>query len=457
MKYNNYSTQPQNVAVTSLTIIVKAEPDLVHEHREPLSSLDLFIPNEDVAVIFFYHKPKVDFNSMVTTLKKSLADTLVHYYVFAGELVSNDDDTSGELEILCNNRGVDFTEASVDLELTDLDLHKPDELIRGQLAPKKTVGNLAVQVTQFLKCGSVLLTCMFDHRVADAYSTNMFLTSWSENALSKPLITYSPPSRMIFTPRSYLRPGSDVESFYSPISSLPPSYPKPDQSPTSRVYHIAADQIINLQTAASTEASRRTKLESFSAFLWQLLAKSSTREDFVTKMSIVVDGRSRLASVYDSQVCTTYFGNVIAAPYGSETVESISHKPLNWVGQRVAEVIKAAANKDHFLDLIDLVETIRPDTTIPTVFWPRSNDGPKVVVSSGLRFPVDKIDFGFGKPILGFYCLPWIVDSGYVMPAPIPDGNGDWVVYMHLPRHQLEFIEKEASHVFKPFTFDLVR
>ncbi|KAK7856923.1 hypothetical protein CFP56_021003 [Quercus suber] len=33
-----------------------------------------------------------------------------------------------------------------------------------------------------------------------------------------------------------------------------------------------------------------------------------------------------------------------------------------------------------------------------------------------------------------------------------PSGNGDWVVYMSILKEELELIEREAGHVFRPLT-----
>jgi len=80
---------------------------------------------------------------MVGVLKKAMAQVLVSYYAFAGEVVAN---SVGEPELLCNNRGVDFFEAVADIELMDLNLYNPDDSIEGKLVPRKKSGVLAVQV-----------------------------------------------------------------------------------------------------------------------------------------------------------------------------------------------------------------------------------------------------------------------------------------------------------------------
>jgi hypothetical protein len=76
------------------------------------------------------------------------------------------------------------------------------------------------------------------------------------------------------------------------------------------------------------------------------------------------------------------------------------------------------------------------------------------VVSSEQRFPEDKVDFGWGKVVFASYHFPWGGETGYVMPMPSTLRNGDWVVYMHITKEQLEIIESEAGHVFKPLTWD---
>ncbi|XP_022724432.1 omega-hydroxypalmitate O-feruloyl transferase-like [Durio zibethinus] len=120
----------------------------LQEHWPPLSNLDLLLPPVDVGVFFCCKKQEafgdsISFGSLVSVLKKAMAQALVSYYVFAGEVVPN---TVGEPELVCNNRGVDFVEAYADVELQNLDLHNPDESIEGKLVPQKKHGVLWVQV-----------------------------------------------------------------------------------------------------------------------------------------------------------------------------------------------------------------------------------------------------------------------------------------------------------------------
>ncbi|CBI33412.3 unnamed protein product, partial [Vitis vinifera] len=274
-----------------------SSPTLIHSGSNPFSTLcwlthfyggglRSMLCMLDVSVFFCYKNPHdqsvngrhgFSFGSMVGALKIAMSQALVSYYAFSGEVVSN---SAGEPELLCNNRGVDFMEAHADVRLENLNLYNPDVSIEGKLVPKKENGVLSVQVTE-LKCSGVVVACTFDHRIADAYSANMFLVSWAEMAQSKPLSVTPAFRRSLLNTR---RPGSYDPSFdnmYVPISALPPSKaPQPSADPLmSRLYYVTAEQLSLLQMLATSKSSscKRTKLESLSAFLWKMVAKKDNR------------------------------------------------------------------------------------------------------------------------------------------------------------------------------------
>ncbi|KAK7387009.1 hypothetical protein VNO78_27450 [Psophocarpus tetragonolobus] len=457
-----------NIGDFSVTVIneeVVAALLPMQEHWLPLSNLDLLLPALDAGVFFCYKNPmanstnnKLTFGSMVGTLKKALAQTLISYYVLAGEVVLNN---MGEPEMLCNNRGVDFVEAVADVELKCLNFYNPDDSIEGKFVPKKNNGVLAVQVTS-LKCGGIIVACTFDHRIADAYSANMFLVSWAEMAQpTKPnniaAATFSRPCfrRSLLSPR---RPAGSIHPslhhMYSRISELPPP---PATTPLSRIYYVTAEQLHRMQSLAAT----RSKLECFSAFLWKMVARAASRDGnngkrVVAKMGIVVDGRKRLGNgdKKNEAMMECYFGNVLSIPFGEKPVQELVEKPLGFLAEAVHKFLAATATEEHFLGLIDWVEAHRPVPGVATIYCSNADEGPAFVVSSGQRFPEDKVDFGWGKVVFGSYHFPWGGEAGYVMPMPSPLGNGDWVVYMHLAKRQLEFIECEAAHVFRPLSWD---
>ncbi|XVF74900.1 hypothetical protein PTKIN_Ptkin13bG0147600 [Pterospermum kingtungense] len=289
----------------------------------------------------------------------------------------------------------------------------------------------------------------------------MFLMSWAEIARSKSISLVPSFRRSLLNPRRLGCIDPSMDLMYMPISSLPPPKDQYHQTPNdhliSRIYYITSEHLNDLQLLACSNGCSRTKLESFSAFLWKMVALLAAKDNFeVTKMGIVVDGRVRLGEddKVKASLMSSYFGNVLSIPFGSQRVNELIEKPLSWVANQVHDFLDQAVTKEHFLGLIDWVEAHRPEPALAKIYSNGSYDGPAFVVSSGQRFPVSKMDFGWGCPVFGSYHFPWGGDAGYVMPMPSPAREGDWVVYMHLFKRQLELIETEAGNVFRPLTFD---
>ncbi|WOL19012.1 shikimate O-hydroxycinnamoyltransferase-like [Canna indica] len=439
------------VTVTETATVVAASPP--QEHRLPLSNLDLLLPPLDVGVFFCYKKPSaatkcsiLSFNAMASSFKASLAQALDTYYPFAAEVVTN---SLGEPELLCNNRGVDFVVAYADVELRELRLWDPMESVEGKLVPEKKAGVLCAQVTE-LKCGGLVVACVFDHRIADAYSTNMFLVAWSELATSKPLSRLPTFRRSLVTPRWPLRPDASFDRLYLPISSIPPP-PEPSLSgdeAINRIYYITADDIRRLQSSTN----KRTKTEAFTAYLWRALARAVPPEDASCRMGIVVDGRARLGG--GASDMDDYFGNVLSIPYGTLGVEDLRRMELAEVADAVHGWLRRDATGEHFRGLVDWVEAHRPEPAVAKVYFREKGEGPACVISSGRWFPVTEVEFGWGKAAFGSYHFPWGGSTGYVMPMPSATAEGDWVVYVYVLKKVAEALEAEQPPVFRVLTPD---
>ncbi|WOL07150.1 hypothetical protein Cni_G15888 [Canna indica] len=88
-----------------------------------------------------------------------------------------------------------------------------------------------------------------------------------------------------------------------PVSSLQP--PKPvdeDEQAVNRIYYIAAADIDRMKAATK----KRTKVEAFIAYIWRVLAKTTTLEEKWCRMGVVVDDRSRLGSANEEPLIISY-------------------------------------------------------------------------------------------------------------------------------------------------------
>uniref|UniRef100_A0A0E0PDW1 Uncharacterized protein n=1 Tax=Oryza rufipogon TaxID=4529 RepID=A0A0E0PDW1_ORYRU len=446
------------VKVTSASTVAPALP--VQEHRLPLSNLDLILPPMDVGVFFCYGAGEGSGGGgallPAATLKAALAKVLVAYYPLAGEVVAN---TRGEGELLCSGRGVDFAEATAgDAVLRQLRLAVVDESAE-KLVPKKKAGVMCVQVTKF-KCGGAVVGCTFDHRVCDAYSFNMFLVAWAAAARGSSAAPAPSFDRSFLAPTSPAPPCPDALSdrLFVPVSCVPAppsSAPEAAAAAVNRIFRVAAADVAALQAAAGPG---RTKLEAFTAHLWQLHARAAAsppRHRRSCCMGVVVDGRTRLRR---DGAMGAYFGNVLTIPYGAMSSGDLSAMPLADVAGDVHRWVAEAATRDHFRGLVDWVEQLRPEPSVARAYL--GGDGgaeaAACVVSSGMRMPVGEVDFGRGRPAFASYHFPWPGGAGYVMPMPSARGDGDWVVYVHAAAEVVKAMEEEETTVFRALESDYV-
>ncbi|XP_066348931.1 coniferyl alcohol acyltransferase-like [Miscanthus floridulus] len=421
-----------------VTVTVAPALPVQERHRLPLSNLDLLLPPLDVSVFFCYLHPA----PTAAGLKEALAKTLVAYYPLAGEVVANGD---GEPELLCSGRGVDFTETTAaGVELREVRLGAVDEGVE-KLVPAKKAGVMAVKLTNFRCCGAVV-GCTFDHRVCDAYSFNMFLVAWAATARGS---SAPPPApsfrRSLVAPRNpphQRAPSTDalIDRLFSPRSAAPPPPAAVGRS-VNRIYRIAAADIAALKAWAGPG---RTKLEAFTAHLWQLCARAASPRQSQCCMGVVVDGRTRM---FPDGAMKAYFGNVLTIPYGVIDSEDLGLMSLAGVADDVHRWVAEAATGDHFRGLVDWVEALRPKPAAARAYLGGTggNEAMSCIVSSGMTFPVGKADFGTGLPAFASYHFPWPAGAGYVMPMPSARGDGDWLVYVHVAPEVAKVMEEEST------------
>ncbi|KAM0031366.1 putative alcohol O-acetyltransferase [Helianthus debilis subsp. tardiflorus] len=434
--------------------VISAAVTPENEYWLPLSNLDLLVPPIDVGVFFCYKRKNdtdMSTQTMVDTIKRSLAGVLSTYYPLAGEIVQN---SQGEPEVMCNNSGVEFVHAHADVELKDLDFYHPDHSVKGKLVPSINRGLLSVQVTE-LKCGSMIVSCAFNHQLSDAYSLNMFLVAWAKHARLEKMSNLPSFRPSILNPRHPPHYETSLDNLYIPITSLPP--PSSFEEPlNSRMYYVRAESIKRIQSEASTKEAKRSKLLSFTAYLWKLLADGNNDVgSTLSRMGVVVDGRRFLMKVNEkcSPLLENHYGNVLSIPYGVAANSELKAMPLHEVANRVHGLVAEATNEEHFRGLIDWVELHRPTQAVARIYFGNEkSEGRAMVVSSGRDLPINDMDFGWGKPEFGSYHVPWGSRTGYINTMPSASGNGDWVVYMHLNDKEFNVIVHMAPDVFTPLS-----
>ncbi|PON47550.1 Transferase [Parasponia andersonii] len=436
-KFEVSFTQKHIVKAFNISLLPK--PNILN-----LSNLDLLSGRFPVTYFYFYQKPLFDDSfPIIDNLKRSLATTLKYYYPFAGRIVQNSN--TSEPQIICDNSGALVTEARASIPLKKLNFYNLNESLQGKLVSINPDFPLQIQVTYYT-CGGISITFTFDHALGDASAFGKFLLTWSKIAQDKPIPCIPNQNRNLFprNPPTY-HPSLD-QNFVKCTMEEIMNIPTPKVL-LKRLYYIDVSSIDWLQSLASAGGKKRTKIEAFSAYVWKIMVKAIDKDQATSKMGWLVDGRERMCG--DNNSMSNYIGNVLSLAFGEARVDDLRHGSIPNIADKVHEAISQVTNEAHFLDLIDWIECHRPGLMLSRVVL--GQGGPALVLSSGRRFPVAELDFGFGSPVLGTVCSTIEkIGVAYLNQRPSASGNGSWTVSAILWPELASALE--SDQIFQPMT-----
>ncbi|PIM97708.1 Alcohol O-acetyltransferase [Handroanthus impetiginosus] len=422
--------------------IVKAAGPLPECHIISLSNLDLLSGRFPVTYIYFYRITNSTY-PIDEALKASLAECLGHFYPFAGRISENP--ISGEPEIISDNSGALVVEAQASIPLKEFDFYDLNDSLRGKLVAIDHNFPVQVQITNYV-CGGTSITFTFDHALGDASAFSKFLMTWSEIATRKPISCSPDHSRNLRArfPPSY-DPSLD-EAFVSctveDIRTIPTI-----SILLKRLYYIDASSIERLQRQARANGDKRTKIEAFSAYIWKVMANTININHECCKIGWLVDGRTRLSNYQKS--LSNYIGNVLSVAFGESNVTNLKQGSIADIANIIHKAISKVTNEAHFRNLIDWIECHRPGLMLSKRVL--GLGGPAIVISSGRRFPVAELDFGFGSPVLGTVCSTIErLGVGYLNQRQSARGDGSWTVSAILWPEMVKALESDPNHIFQP-------
>ncbi|KAB1216010.1 Anthranilate N-benzoyltransferase protein 1 [Morella rubra] len=405
--------------------VVRAVDPLPGPHTVTLSNLDLLSGRFPVTYFYFYRRP--DFSNftpvIIDILKSSLAETLNYYYPFAGRIVQNPH--TSEPEIICDNTGALVVEAQANIPVNELNFYNLNQFLQGKLVSISPNFPVQIQVTNYT-CGGISITFTFDHALGDASAFGKFLLSWSEIAQKKPMSCIPDHRRNLRArfPPTY-HPSLDqtfVKCTMEEILNMPMT-----RTLLKRLYHIEASSINRLQKLACVDGKRRTKIEAFSAYVWKVMVSTLDESHLFSKMGWLVDGRERMCEVGNKNSMSNYIGNFLSVAFADASVVELKQGSISEVADKIHAAISKVTTRDHFLDLIDWIECHRPGLMLSRVVL--GQGGPALVLSSGRRFPVAEVDFGFGSPVLGTVCSTIErIGVAYLNQRPSASGDGSWTI-----------------------------
>ncbi|PON70384.1 Transferase [Parasponia andersonii] len=282
-----------------------------------------------VPTIYFYRPPEswsTPIDKIGATLIESLSRALVPFYPLAGRVQRL---SGGRLELNCNAKGVQFTEAESDSEIDEFGDFTSSSEYYHHLTPSMDytlpiheLPLLAVQLTTFA-CGGISLGLTISHAVVDGLSALHFFIEWAGLGRGESLKTEP------FLDRKVLRAGD------------PPSGPSSlDESQFEHLPQLLgqSDDI----EERNKETSVAIRYEMLAGHVWRCACKARKHSsEQPTALVICVDARSRI----EPPLPTGYFGNASFDVMARSTSGELVSKGLGFAASRIRESIDKVTNE----------------------------------------------------------------------------------------------------------------
>ncbi|XP_022973602.1 vinorine synthase-like [Cucurbita maxima] len=427
------------IQVIADEIISPSSPTPPSRRNLKFSLLDQISPSNYTPIIFFYaavENPGADRFSGSRQLKKSLSEILTLFYPFAGTL------SSAGYSVDCNDRGVEYSEARVGCELSEV-VENPDFKVLHRLLPFEPYANsvepeigrdviLAVRLNLF-DCGGVAIALCITHKLVDGFSATVFVREWAainrgdSDQVSEPLFDsakYFPPKEIPGLKRSKV-----VQN---------------DKIVTKRfVFDKANIAALRHEAAAGSLEKPPTRVEAVSAFLWKRFMEinphSEQEKVFAAVHAVNIRGKM------DPPLPPNSSGNLwwFAIAVAETEIEKRHQYLVNQIRNAIEEIDS------------DLVRKLQ-HAGVPSHMWSKMGKhghaaGGEVEFcnfTSWCRFPVYEADFGWGKP--SWVCSPSRPYKNVVVLMTTRDGDGieAWVT---LKEEDMELFQRDSELL--SFTF----
>ncbi|PON74938.1 Transferase [Parasponia andersonii] len=431
------------IKVKEMTMIKPAAK--THRRTVWLSGLDLM--NSDVHSPFVYfYKPNGAsdfFNPAV--LKEALSKVLVSFYPMAGRFSL---DSSGRLEIECNDEGALFVVAESSSVIGDFGDFTPTPDMRKLVPAVDYSGGissypfLVLQVTYF-KCGGVSLGVGVEHRVVDGPAAFHFVNEWSNIArglklaippvFDRTIFCSRNPPQVVFNHFEYqLTPGTKTSQQSSITSTNSQSGVT---SPTVSVFEITIEQLNVLKAKAKDDSNivNYSTYEILAGYFWKCasIARAIPNSQ-ETRLHFAANGRNLRLKPRPQP---GYFGTAVFVATSAVVASDLQSKPLWYAASRIRETL-VRMDDDYLRSAIDYLEFF-PDTKRDGAHFYES---PNFRVTSWMKMPLYEANFGWGRP---FYVGPAaVMYEGKAFFIPTANKDGSLLLILALQHEQMEVFKK---------------
>ncbi|GMH26974.1 hypothetical protein Nepgr_028817 [Nepenthes gracilis] len=400
-----------------------------HPSTYKLSTFDQTSTSCYVPILLFYNNQAPNGSSEVMEisgiLKNALSNILNRYYPFAGKI-------KGNTSIDCNDTGAIFSVFHLKNKLVDI-LIQPDLNILDILLPDALPwsnwknGSLLEICVSFFNCGGFSIGMCISHKIADAYTIQLFLNDWAA-------MTKQP----------------DIELRYPHLleeSAFPPGnrftlqesqYPR-GRNPVTRRFVFSPLKIANLKArvVSSSIVQNPTRVEIVTAILYRCLLKASKINSGSLSPSTLIIAVNLRPRVVPSLPYNS-IGNA-AWPF----MLLINEEKKMKLDMLVAEMREG---RRKFFENSKNMKGSQWFSVVQTALANLKSMGNLYICSSWCRFPFYEADFGWGKPTWVCISKSPFCNTIVLLDSKNGDGIEAWIILEEQVMSTLEGDDELLEH-----------
>ncbi|CAL1413246.1 unnamed protein product [Linum trigynum] len=425
---NNNNNNGYTYSITDQDIS-KQDPVVLFSPNHTFETI--FLSNIDQAVsfpvetLFFFRGGgrNDDDDDIAATVRRAVEeDLLVPYYFMAGRLQFNEE--SSRLELVCNNAGAVFVEATSRLAMEELgDVSLPNPCFRRLIHRPGLYKSLAdtplmtIQVTKFV-CGGYSIGFVTNHGTLDGKSAGQMFESLASICRGEGLkpnfavhndrtsLRARTPPRIQYPHHEYVT----LRDFSSSFTALQHLHPSPlifSKNYVHKLFSFSYNDISTLKEKANIYGratnTKTTSFEAVVAHVW----RSRTRAVFAdfdqpSTVLFAVDVRSLVTPALPEG----FVGNAVITAFATARAGDLVAEPVGYAVGKMKEG-RERVTDDYVRSVIDWLEVHRGG--VP------ATRGGNFYVSAWWKLPFNELDFGSGKPVHG---------------GPVVSGNDEFVLLL---------------------------
>ncbi|KAL2342152.1 hypothetical protein Fmac_010092 [Flemingia macrophylla] len=385
-----------------------------------LSLLDQLSPNIHGNMTLFYKNTNTvdDFHTKSQLLQTSLSHALTRFYPLAGRL-------HDAATVLCNDHGALFIQTRTNSPLSHI-LTTPNFHTLQHLLP--TTSNAPILLLRFtsFRCGAAALTISLSHKIADIAAVVAFLQSWTASSTAPP----PPPPLPKLSSGAALFPPRDVPGVSASVKTVSSE----DFTSTRLVFDASKVRELKEKVKSALEAEGSafvpSRVEAVLSLIWRCALSASEAPFKRSVMFQAVNLRPRMeAGAVD--IGNMVWPLAVTAEEGQVEVHVLARR----MRESMREFVETKAERlKEGGGYAVVMESLKERGEVC------KEGGVVYKCSSWCKFPLLKVDFGWGDPL--WMCSVNTIASNTIALMDTRDGGVEAFVTLD-QHHMLLFLQHQ--------------